>query len=462
MTRVLAALLLGLAGCAGSHVCAPDAPELCNGLDDDCDGVVDEGEPAALCGHDDAACVTGECVIGPCPVSMADCNDDPSDGCETRLHTPGACTGCGDACWPGAFCDGSRCHSLELDALVASDHMLCVLKNEPRVLCLGVNGALRDAPAEPVHTSVWMPLHRLPDDERIPTIVAGRGHFCAMTESGAVWCWGDRAAVLGEPAGGSCIAGDAVEPVHVADSPGVRYFYVLSAWERATCVNPMAATSLSCWGCYAPPGEAPVPLPPTVPFLGLAAGVVDLTPAALRYAGSVQSYGWPVYDGTSLRPALEPDFVAGQSDQLVGPGWPDGSRSGCSVGRDGAIECWQDDGSDPFRVRPEPLALDRLVARVALGAGASSWCYLGRDRRVLCGGRMPGLGHDRDIAMPGVVIEGSFTVPNVDEHGEQPLAVGDGFGCAVRLDGGLTCWGDLPWVPGEEATGPVPVDLSHD
>jgi len=460
MTRVLGALLLGLAGCAGSHVCAPDAPELCNGLDDDCDGVVDEGEPAALCGHDDAACVTGECVVGPCPDATADCNADPSDGCETRLHTPEACTACGDTCWPGAFCDGSRCNSLEYDALIASDHMLCALVIQHRVLCLGVNGALRDAPAEPVHSSVWMPLRALVD-ERFRVLVAGRGHFCAMTESGAVWCWGDRGAVLGLPAGGSCVAGEALGPTRIEHAAFTDPFW-LAAWDHATCMDQESPAPVACWGCYARPGEAPLPLPEAVRFLGLAAGTLELTPTALGFASAVQSYGWPVYDGTSLRPAFEPHFVPVDSDQLVGPGWPDSTRSGCAVERDGAVQCWRDDGSDPIRVRSEPLVLGRSVARVALGAGARSWCYLGRDRRVLCGGRMPGLGHEGDIAMPGVIVEGSFTVPNVDEAPQRPLAVGDGFGCAVRLDGGLTCWGDLPWVPGEDATPPVPVDLSHD
>jgi hypothetical protein len=84
--------------------CTPGAEEECNGLDDDCDGLVDEdfdldSDPANCgeCGHRCelphayVSCVDGECVIDPergCDVNYIDClEDDPGDpetmGCET-------------------------------------------------------------------------------------------------------------------------------------------------------------------------------------------------------------------------------------------------------------------------------------------------------------------------------------------------------------------------------------------
>jgi hypothetical protein len=51
------------AGCGA--VCVPGAPraETCNLFDDDCDGVVDNGDGAALCGDAGLSCVQGLCVM---------------------------------------------------------------------------------------------------------------------------------------------------------------------------------------------------------------------------------------------------------------------------------------------------------------------------------------------------------------------------------------------------------------
>jgi hypothetical protein len=70
--------------CVAASGCAP-APEICNGLDDDCDGAVDEGidfttDPAS-CGGCGMACAAGEacldgvCVAATACASDADCDD---------------------------------------------------------------------------------------------------------------------------------------------------------------------------------------------------------------------------------------------------------------------------------------------------------------------------------------------------------------------------------------------------
>jgi hypothetical protein len=86
--------------------CTPGAPELCNGIDDNCDGQIDEGidlqthpRHCGACGnacnlpHAVPACVAGECVIAPggCDSNFYDLNGDPSDGCEYAcIRIPGA------------------------------------------------------------------------------------------------------------------------------------------------------------------------------------------------------------------------------------------------------------------------------------------------------------------------------------------------------------------------------------
>ncbi len=91
--------------------CAPgaDADEVCDGMiDEDCDGAVDEGfdlsadpQNCGRCGRicarpgAEGLCIDGDCVPGPCAAGFADCNGDPSDGCEAE-----------GACPPDAACDG--------------------------------------------------------------------------------------------------------------------------------------------------------------------------------------------------------------------------------------------------------------------------------------------------------------------------------------------------------------------
>lgn len=91
--------------------CVPST-EICNEVDDDCDGVVDEGfdltrdpENCGSCGNicpvdptnASSWCIPEGCVI-ECDFGSVNCNDDLDDGCETRLGTPDSCGGCDDPC----------------------------------------------------------------------------------------------------------------------------------------------------------------------------------------------------------------------------------------------------------------------------------------------------------------------------------------------------------------------------
>jgi hypothetical protein len=72
--------------------------ELCNGLDDDCDGVVDE-KAEDDCKRDNAEsrCVSGACSITKCAQGYLDCDESSENGCE-RAERDVECGSCGRQC----------------------------------------------------------------------------------------------------------------------------------------------------------------------------------------------------------------------------------------------------------------------------------------------------------------------------------------------------------------------------
>lgn len=97
----------------------------CNASRGDCDGVVSNGcetdvsstlTDCGVCGTDcsalmdvvDATCEMGACVISECATDRADCNGDPSDGCDIDTSSdPTNCGGCGVDCMGGSCVMGA-------------------------------------------------------------------------------------------------------------------------------------------------------------------------------------------------------------------------------------------------------------------------------------------------------------------------------------------------------------------
>ena len=68
----------------------PDAPEICNGADDNCNGTKDEGDPQSMCpqvAHGVAGCAGGICALLECYEGWGDADGDPLNGCECPVST---------------------------------------------------------------------------------------------------------------------------------------------------------------------------------------------------------------------------------------------------------------------------------------------------------------------------------------------------------------------------------------
>ncbi len=193
----------------------PDAwapAELCNGVDEDDDSLVDEGAQAdcrVAPGAGEAVCIGGACRCREEGAlahagAFADCNGDWRDGCETALDSPVSCGGCGVVCDAVSECTdtevgGLRCRPmgiLDFSLSRRDGEISCVVGLDHRVLCRGPNAAhaISDAAEEsatldwtvldvPASSGVRADLHVRADGTEVMTV-------CVITTEGDVVCRG--------------------------------------------------------------------------------------------------------------------------------------------------------------------------------------------------------------------------------------------------------------------------------
>ncbi len=105
----------------------PSSPEICNSIDDNCDGLIDNGAPTltdinncGTCGNvcpvrpnSTVTCISGLCSF-ICTSGFANCNGIPTDGCEiSLLSNANNCGNCGTVCFTPpnatAICQSGVC-----------------------------------------------------------------------------------------------------------------------------------------------------------------------------------------------------------------------------------------------------------------------------------------------------------------------------------------------------------------
>ncbi|MAQ13935.1 MAG: hypothetical protein CMN30_03965 [Sandaracinus sp.] len=183
----------------GDPAINPTSLEQCNGVDDNCNGVTDdEAATAAACtasygtpSNTFFACADSACSVASCAAGYADCNGEPSDGCETGVQSdPRNCGGCAVDCGVGGICTAGTCDGV-VD-VSAGNRYTCAVRSSGLVACWGANqrGQLGDLSVSDSGTPVLVSgVTRAVNVEASP--LSGACPFtCAQSGTQLIQCWG--------------------------------------------------------------------------------------------------------------------------------------------------------------------------------------------------------------------------------------------------------------------------------
>jgi alpha-tubulin suppressor-like RCC1 family protein len=343
------------------------------------------------------------------------------NGTAVQLPTPNAVAGLGSG----------------VAAVTAGYHHSCAVMTDATAECWGLSdhGQVGDGTTlerdRPVEVAGLADVH---------AIAAGYEHTCALTNSGAVECWGNNE--HGQLGDGTTIQRNAPVQVSGLESGVVA---ISTGIEHSCALTDTGA--MKCWGAndHGQLGDATNTdrlTPVTVtglgsPVAGIAAGVVRS--CAVTTGGAVKCWGQAYLGDGTTQSSNVPVDVAGLGSGVasISAGAPS-----CAVTTAGGLKCWGDgylgDGSSSIGFTPVDVASlgTNVAAVVANGSGGG--CALMTNAAAKCWGYNAygevGDGTTTDRATPVDVTGLGSGVAGISARGDHA--------CAVTTTGAAVCWGN--------------------
>jgi len=283
----------------------------------------------------------------------------------------------------------------------------------------------------------------------IKAIDIGELHTCALTNSGAVKCWGENE--NGQLGDGT--TSDRFTPVNVVGlSSGIS---AISAGARFTCALTIEG-GVKCWGnnSYGQLGDgATVDRHTPVDVIGLSGPIIAITAGytyvcALTVDHMVQCWGrnntGQVGESTYTNQPT-PVNISGFTSEVIAIST--GAGHTCALTSEGGVQCWGYNhfgqlGDDTTTDRSTPADVFGLTSGViAISTGWWHTCALTSAGGAMCWGynRKGQLGNGQNTHSSRPIAVSGLT------SGIATISGGHFHTCAVTSAGGMKCWGLNHW-----------------